>query len=61
MTQDKFESHLNHGLDEEKQSIPSLAIIVGLLGAFITFKSIYDYIQVKKMEKKYLNQSPNQA
>ena len=60
-TQDKFESHLNHGLDEEKQNIPWLAVFVAFLGLFITLKSIYDYIQVKKLEKKYLNQSQNQA
>jgi hypothetical protein len=52
---------LNHGLDEEKQNIPWLAVFVAFLGLFITLKSIYDYIQVKKLEKKYLNQSQNQA
>ena len=51
-TQDKFESHLNHGLDEEKQNIPWLAVFVAFLGLFITLKSIYDYIQVKKIGKE---------
>lgn len=55
-TQDLFESELSHGFEEEKQSLPTLAVLVGLLGAFITIKSIVDYIKIKRMEHKYMAQ-----
>ncbi|GMM53578.1 Bsd2 protein [Maudiozyma humilis] len=54
--QDQFESGLSHGFEEEKQSLPTLAVFVGLLGAFITIKSIVDFIKVKRMEHKYRSQ-----
>ncbi|KAL3228963.1 Metal homeostatis protein BSD2 [Nakaseomyces bracarensis] len=53
---DDFESKLSHGLEEKKQSLSFLAIFSGLLGFFIAVKSIYDYVKVKRMEKKYLSQ-----
>ncbi|KAG0659578.1 hypothetical protein C6P45_001777 [Maudiozyma exigua] len=56
VTQDEFESSLNHGFEEEKQNLPTLAIFIGLLGAFITVKSFVDYIKVKRMERKYMSQ-----
>lgn len=56
VTQDEFESSLNHGFEEEKQNLPTLAIFIGLLGAFITIKSFVDYIKVKRMERKYMSQ-----
>ncbi|SMN17748.1 similar to Saccharomyces cerevisiae YBR290W BSD2 Heavy metal ion homeostasis protein [Maudiozyma saulgeensis] len=56
VTQDHFESSLNHGFEEEKQSLPTLAVLVGILGAFITIKSFVDYIKVKRMERRYVSQ-----
>ena len=56
VTQDEFESSLNHGFEEEKQNLPTLAIFIGLLGAFITVKSFVDYIKVKRMERRYMSQ-----
>ncbi|CCD27382.1 Bsd2p NDAI_0K01910 [Naumovozyma dairenensis CBS 421] len=56
MSQDNFQSNLSHGMDEEKHPVPILAISVGLLGLFISIKSIIDYINVKKLERKYMSQ-----
>ncbi|CAB4256406.1 Bsd2p [Maudiozyma barnettii] len=56
VTQDQFESSLNHGFEEEKQSLPTLAVLIGILGAFITIKSFVDYIKVKRMERTYASQ-----
>ncbi|CCH59468.1 hypothetical protein TBLA_0B06450 [Henningerozyma blattae CBS 6284] len=54
--QDNFESTLGHGLEEEKQKLPLLAVAVALLGSFIIVKGIFDYIKVKRMEARYLAQ-----
>ncbi|CCK68353.1 Bsd2p KNAG_0A06990 [Huiozyma naganishii CBS 8797] len=55
-TQDNFESNLSHGIEEEKQKLPLLAVFAGLLGLFILLKSIVDFFQVKKKERRYLAQ-----
>lgn len=56
--QDTFQSDLSHGLEEEKQNLPFLAILVGILGLYISIKSLIDYVKVKRMEEKYLAQDP---
>ncbi|CCE62565.1 hypothetical protein TPHA_0C04150 [Tetrapisispora phaffii CBS 4417] len=53
---DTFTSTLSHGVQEEKKSLPLLAIVVGGLGLYISIKSLIDYVKVKRMEKKYLAQ-----
>lgn len=55
-SEDDFTSTLSSGTNEEKQSLPILAVLIGLFGVFITAKSIYDYVQVKKMERRYISQ-----
>lgn len=52
----QFQSNLNHGLEEETKDLPFLAVVVGFAGLFLSIKSIYNYIQVKKLERKYLEQ-----
>ena len=59
--QDEFESQLSHGVEEEKQSVPFLAIAIGLLGLFISLKSIIDFIAIKRRERRYLAQNDNSA
>ncbi|CCF58006.1 hypothetical protein KAFR_0D03580 [Kazachstania africana CBS 2517] len=59
-TQDEFESNLSHGIDDEKQDLPILAIFISLLGIFISIKSIVDYVKVKKLEAKYMAQEQPQ-
>ena len=58
---DNFESSLSHGLEEKKQSWSFITIFAALLGIFIAIKSIYDYVKVKKMERKYLSQEEQQV
>ncbi|QEU61426.1 Bsd2 [Kluyveromyces lactis] len=53
-TQDEFESDLSHGVMEKTRHTPALAIFVILLGGFIIIKSIWDYIKVKRMEARFL-------
>lgn len=55
-SQDEFESSLSHGLDEKRSNTPVLAVVLGILGVVIMIKSIYGYIKVKKMERRYLTQ-----
>lgn len=55
--QDEFESHLSHGIEEEKQGVPYFAVAIGLLGLFISFKSIVDFISIKRRERRYLVQN----
>lgn len=54
--QDEFESDLSHGVDEQKARTPFLVVVLIVLGFFIMTKSLYDYISVKKKEKRYLAQ-----
>lgn len=56
MAQDTFESNLSHGIEEEKQKLPLLAVAISILGLFITLKSIVDFIKIKRKERKYLAQ-----
>lgn len=56
MKQDTFESNLSHGIEEEKQKLPMLAVMISILGLFITLKSIVDFIKIKRKERKYLAQ-----
>lgn len=51
-TQDEFESTLSHGIEEEKQKLPFLAVAISLFGLFLSVKSIIDYIKVKRMERR---------
>ncbi|SJM84427.1 related to Metal homeostatis protein BSD2 [Zygosaccharomyces bailii] len=55
-SQDEFQSTLSEGVADEAQKLPVLAILVGLFGAFVSAKSIYDYVMVKKMERRYMSQ-----
>lgn len=55
-SQDEFQSSLSRGNTEDQQKLPALAIFVGLFGAFISIKGIYDYVMVKRMESKYMTQ-----
>lgn len=55
-SQDQFQSSLSRGNTDDQQKLPSLAVFVGLFGAFISIKSIYDYVMVKKMESRYMTQ-----
>lgn len=55
-TQDEFTSHLSTGITEEKQSVPAVAVFTGILGFCIAVKSLYDYVQIKRMERKYMSQ-----
>lgn len=55
-SQDEFQSTLSEGSTDDGQRLPALAVVVGLFGAFVSAKSIYDYIRVKKMESKYMSQ-----
>lgn len=55
-TKDEFESSLSHGIDEKKSGIPFLAILLFVSGFSIMFKSIYDYVKVKRKERRYLTQ-----
>lgn len=57
LPQDEFESQLSHGIEDEKQSVPFLAVAIGLLGIFILLKSIIDFIKIKRKERKYLAQT----
>ncbi|QLL30636.1 hypothetical protein HG536_0A04530 [Torulaspora globosa] len=54
--QDDFEPKLAPGAHPQKQELPLLAVFTGLLGIFIMLKSLYDYVQIKKMERKFLSQ-----
>lgn len=55
-SQDQFQSTLSQGNTDDQQKLPSLAVFVGLFGAFVLIKSIYDYVMVKKLENKYMTQ-----
>ncbi|GCF00435.1 hypothetical protein ZYGM_002364 [Zygosaccharomyces mellis] len=55
-SQDQFQSSLSRGNIDDQQKLPSLAVLVGLFGAFVSIKSIYDYVMVKKMESRYITQ-----
>lgn len=57
LPQDEFESQLSHGIEDEKQSVPFLAVAIGLLGLFILLKSIIDFIKIKRKERRYLAQT----
>ena len=57
LPQDEFESHLSHGIDDEKQDIPLLAFAIGVLGIVISLKSVIDFIKIKRKERKYLAQA----
>lgn len=57
-TQDEYTSSLSSGLKQEKQEMPMLAVAIGILGVFVITKSIYDYVKVKKMERRYQSQDP---
>lgn len=54
--QDDFEPKLTPNAHSQKQDLPLLAVFTGLLGVFIVLKSLYDYVQMKKMERKFLSQ-----
>lgn len=60
-TQDEFTSQLSSGLKEEKHGIPAVAVLTGLFGFFIVVKSLYDYVQIKRMERKYMSQDQASA
>ncbi|SCU89541.1 LANO_0D05358g1_1 [Lachancea nothofagi CBS 11611] len=53
---DSYESNLSHGINEEWTGIPFLTFLMFASGAFIMAKSIYDYVKVKRKEKRYLTQ-----
>ncbi|SCV01335.1 LAME_0G15566g1_1 [Lachancea meyersii CBS 8951] len=55
---DGFESNLSHGIEEKRDNLPFLAIVLFVGGTFIMIKSIYDYVKVKRKEKQYLAQEP---
>lgn len=55
-TQDQFTSQLSSGINEEKQGVPVIAVFTGILGFCIAAKSVYDYIHIKRMERKYMSQ-----
>lgn len=57
LPQDEFESQLSHGIEDEKQNVPFLAVAIGLLGLFTLLKSIIDFIKIKRKERRYLAQS----
>ncbi|AAS54427.2 AGL063Cp [Eremothecium gossypii ATCC 10895] len=59
--QDRFESQLSHGLMEKRRSIPALAIVLEILGLAIMCKSVYDYIVVKRMERRFLTASDGES
>lgn len=54
--QDDYISDLSAGAHQEKLELPVLAVVTGVLGVFIMLKSLYDYIQIKRRERKYLSQ-----
>ncbi|CDO94911.1 unnamed protein product [Kluyveromyces dobzhanskii CBS 2104] len=56
-TQDEFQSDLSHGVLEKTRHMPALAVFVIMLGGFIIVKSIWDYIKVKRMEARFLQDS----
>lgn len=56
VVQDDFQSQLTSGIQPEKQELPPLGILIGLLGIFILLKSLYDYVQIKRMERRFLSQ-----
>lgn len=53
-TQDEFQSGLSHGVVEKTRHTPALAVFVIILGGFIVLKSVWDYIKVKRMESRFL-------
>ncbi|SCU94833.1 LADA_0G11650g1_1 [Lachancea dasiensis] len=53
---DGFESTLSHGVDEKRESVPLLAIVLFGSGILIMAKSVFDYVVVKRKEKRYLAQ-----
>lgn len=55
-TDDHFKSTLPHAPEEKDEELPLIAVLIGILGIFVILKSIYDYVQIKKMERKYLRQ-----
>ncbi|QLQ78204.1 hypothetical protein HG537_0A04510 [Torulaspora globosa] len=57
--QDDFKPKLASNAHPQKQDLPLLAVFTGLLGIFIMLKSLYDYVQMKKMERKFLSQDQN--
>lgn len=56
-TKDEFESDLSHGTVEKTQQAPALAFLIMIFGGLIIIKSVWDYIMVKRMERRFLNES----
>ncbi|SCU97684.1 LAMI_0F10968g1_1 [Lachancea mirantina] len=55
-SRDEFESQLSHGVVDQKQNMPFLVVLLLISGILIVCKAIYDYVKVKKMERRYLTQ-----